>query len=103
LSRKIVRGAERDDAERRIRPVQSIHDFVERAVAAHCGHNVGAFGGGRSGQRDRVAALKRHAHIDVMSAFAYPVDHVPKVGSAGPTAVSNKSDVFALRRRHVSS
>jgi hypothetical protein len=98
LSREVVGGAQRHDAQRHVASVQAVHHLVERAVAPAGDHDVGAAVRGLGGERFRIAAVPGDAHVDGVPPVAHPRHHLAQVGPVRAAAVNDVGDVLAGRR-----
>jgi hypothetical protein len=94
LPSEVVRGAERQHAERNVVSVEAIHDLIERPVSSGGDDGVDATARGRARERFGVSALEGDVHGDRVPAAAHPVDEVTEIVAAGPGAVNDECDVL---------
>ena len=94
LSREIVCGTQRNNAERSVVTIETVHDLVERSVAAHSRDHVDALARRGAGKRLCVARLERNAHLGAMATLAHPFHEMAKIGAIGSSPVNHEGDVF---------
>ena len=94
LSRKIIRSSEWDNAQRNVKTVETVHDFVDSAVTAASRNHVDPFLRRPRREVGCVSSLERRVQLDMMAFLANPVHEMPNVRTVCAAAVDDQRDVL---------
>src|SRR3954469_15734000 len=94
LRGKIVRGAERDDSERRVEAIEAIHDFVDRTVTTKRDDDIRPRSRRRRRHSRSVARLERYARFHDMTLATHPIDQMAHVLALRARAMNDHCKMF---------